>query len=365
MSTPSHRFAIKISVLFCLLVSWVSLSFAGVTVVTFSTTQLNFLQSSFLVNTQDSAVQSIVTYFYPQTQVGTWNYTSTDGSINTDGDMHLEICTASNGAEGDITCYGDSPFLPELMNATSGDVSHINSLAIHTSMTSWDGIIRFRSEHDCSGTGELHLEIHPVTRLYAWNGSSYALDSDYYSHFSTVPYGEGRTVSFYTEQFYDVETVTRPSADSVTLSLYEPAGNYVQYTTGEVTQGITQDSAGYYFMYHPTNPVCSGVTTRVRILPGTFAYNMAVSSTLSAGDTCLVNALTRQDFVTVYNIGTSLTVGASTTIRVGALIELIGLGISNIQKGPATPVQLWQFMTISNKSKEMKEPEKQVQVFSP
>lgn len=280
-----------------------------------------------LANSQYPAFNSNWQYIFPHTT------TSADGDIHTD----MAIDGAGTGSTGNNT--GESPIICEVINATSNQLSYLDSLT--GSEAIFRGIFRFYTEHP----SERHFELHPATELDRWNGAGFSLDTDYHSNIASVADGTTHTTSTLTGLIDGSETMsaTIESDNShVDFVLPSPSVNYVQYD-GTVLSGLTTDSTSSYFLLQPN--LLPTAILRCRIVANTAAASLA--SGLVANQTVTVNALTRTDMQAVGSQIASMTAGQSKTFP--RPVELITLGLPTIGPTPTpTPTPTPSSNSFSN-----------------
>src|SRR5437667_6949184 len=148
------------------------------TVITNTRAEVSFMAS--LWETDPIQISALANAQYPSVGGGTstWKFVFPGMSILSDGDIHINMGIAATGNTGTTSGNsGESPIVPEVINATSTNLSIIDGL--NGSQTIVRGIFRFYTEHITSGVGERKYEIHPATELLRWNGSVYVLTNDY------------------------------------------------------------------------------------------------------------------------------------------------------------------------------------------
>ena len=114
-------------------------------------------------------ISSLANGQYPQF-TNTWEYMSPSGSKASDGDEHINMAINSSGTGTTGGNQGESPIVPEIINATQ----LLGSSITHTKAR---GIFRFYTEH----ASERKYEIHPMTEADTWNGTAFVMSSDYHS----------------------------------------------------------------------------------------------------------------------------------------------------------------------------------------
>ena len=112
---------------------------------------------------------------YPSIGGGTstWQFIFPSFGTAADGDIHVNMAIDSSGTGKTGGNSSESPIVPEVINATSTNLTIIDGLNGQQAIVR--GIFRWYSEH----TGERKYEIHPATELLRWNGSAYILTNDY------------------------------------------------------------------------------------------------------------------------------------------------------------------------------------------
>jgi PKD repeat protein len=257
---------------------------------------------------------------YPNIGGGTnnWQYIDPHASISSDGDIHIDMAIDASGTGSTGNNSGESPIISEIINATSPNLTHIDSLNHAHAKTR--GIFRFYTEH----AGERHFEIHPMTELDTWNGSAFVLDADYHTNIAFD--ADGTTHASSTLQAVFTQSMTaQVMADNtnVIFTYTSPNVNYVQYA-GVAKSGVLNDSVSSYFLFTPTNPAVA-TTVRCRLVTNTAAAFNATG--LASNQTVTVNALTRWDLLGVSNQIASLGANQSSTFT--APVELITLSVSS------------------------------------
>src|SRR6266550_2591652 len=121
-----------------------------------------------LWETDSAAISPLTNAQYPNIGV-TWDYIVPHSSISADGDIHVDMAVDSAGSGSSSNNIGESPIIAEVINASSPQLSHLDSLSGHEAI--FRGIFRFYTEH----SSERHFEIHPATQLQTWNGAGFVL----------------------------------------------------------------------------------------------------------------------------------------------------------------------------------------------
>jgi len=280
-----------------------------------------------LWETDSIAISPLATAQYPAIN-GTWDYIVPHTSISSDGDIHTDMAVDSSGTGSNSNNYGESPIVCEVINATSNQLNHLDGLT--DQHATFRGIFRFYTEH----SGERHFELHPVTQLQRWNGSSFVTDIDYRSNITDVSDGASHATSTLTNLLNGTQTITATiSADnnSVTLSCPSPSVNYVQYD-GVALSGVLTDSVSQYFLFQPN--LVPEATVRCRLVTNTGAATMAAG--LAPDQALTVNALTRTDMAAVNTEVSGMTANQQKTFA--RPVEFITLDLPNVGPAPtATP----------------------------
>jgi len=253
-----------------------------------------------------------------------WQYIFPHTSISADGDIHTDMAVDNSGTGSNGNNTGESPIICEVINATSAQLSHLDSLTGAAAI--FHGIFRFYTEHP----GERHFELHPVVELDTWNGASFVADTDYHSNIVSVPDGTTHTTTTLTNLINGSETATatiESDGTHVDFVFPSPSVNYVQYD-GTVISGVTTDSTSSYFLLQPN--LVSTAVLRCRLVANSAAATAAAG--LVANQTVTVNALTRTDMAAVGSQIAGMTAGQSKTF--GRPVEFILLGLPTIGPTP-------------------------------
>ena len=286
----------------------------------FTNTRPEIAQMAGLWEVDSVEISSLVTNQYPAFGTNTWQYIFPHNSLAADGDVHIDMAIDASGTGKNGNNTGNSPIIAEVVNATSSQLSHLQSGGVVHSKTR--GIFRFYTEH----SGERHFEIHPVTELLTNNGpNSFGLDTNYRPNVTNVSDGATHPNSTLIGVFDGSDTMTTTVlADNnrVTINSPSPSVNYVQYA-GVALSGLTNDSVGPYFWFRPT--LVPSATVRCRIVTNTLAATAAAG--LFSNQTLTVNALTRTDMLVVSNRVAAL--GANQVDSFARPVELITLSIGN------------------------------------
>ncbi|MEP6811236.1 MAG: hypothetical protein ABI992_13410, partial [Chthoniobacterales bacterium] len=293
------------------------------TTITF--TRAEIAQMAALWETDTLAISPLADSQYP-TYTTNWQYIFPHSSISGDGDVHTDMAVDGSGTGSTGNNTGASPIVCEVINATSTDLSHLGSLTAARAI--FRGIFRFYSEH----AGERHFELHPLTELDTWNGSSFVLNSDYHSDIITDPNGTTHSDSTLTGVINGSQT-TNATVESdntrVDFVFPSPSVNYVQFA-GVALSAVTSDATSSYFLFRPN--LVPSATLRCRLVANTAAASAAAG--LSVNQTVTVNALTRTDMGFVAGQIASLGAGQSATFP--RQVELIVLGLPGLGP-PPTP----------------------------
>src|SRR5205085_156494 len=119
---------------------------------------------------------------YPQFS-NDWQYIFPHSNISADGDVHMDMAVSSSGYGSTNNNIGESPIIVEVINATSAQQANLQ--ALNGSRAKPKGIFRLYTEHP----SERHLELHPVTELSIWNGSSFVFSNNYHTNIDFVDDG--------------------------------------------------------------------------------------------------------------------------------------------------------------------------------
>jgi len=290
------------------------------TTITF--TRSDIANMAVLWETDCVSVSSLANAQYPNV-AGTWDFVVPHTIISSDGDIHVDMAIDAAGDGAASNNVGESPLICEVINATSTQLNHLDGLT--DQRATFRGIFRFYTEH----AGERHFELHPVTQLQRWNGSTFVNDTDYHSNIVAVADGTTHATSTLTSLLNGTQTMTATiTADnnSVTLNCPSPSVNYVQYD-GIAVSGLLSDTVSQYFVFQPNLVPEARVTCR--LVSTTSAASAAAGITPNQSVT--VNALTRTDMAAVNAQIGSMTANQQSTFT--RPIEFIVLGLPNI--GPA------------------------------
>ena len=291
------------------------------TVVTMTRTDVWFMAS--LWESDPIQISAVANAQYPSIGGGTstWQYIFPSFSTASDGDIHVNMAINSSGTGSTGGNSGESPIVPEVINATSTNLTIIDGLNGQRAIVR--GIFRWYSEH----TGERKYEIHPATELLRWNGSAYVLTNDYRPN---IKFDNGNTTQstahmISTFNGSDLMTAVVAVADSnlITFTYPSPRFNYCIYD-GVTLSGLTNDSVSQFFWLKPT--LVPTAVVRCRIVTNTVAATVAAG--LVSNQAVSVNALTRCDLLVVSNRIAALTAGQTGIFTWP--VELITLNFTNV-----------------------------------
>lgn len=291
------------------------------TTVTF--TRNDIAAMAMLWETDPVAISPLANAQYPAV-AGTWDFIVPHSSISADGDIHIDMAIDASGTGAGSNNFGESPIVGEVINATPGQLSHVDGLTNQRAICR--GIFRFYTEH----VGERHFEVHPLTQIQRWNGSAFVNDTDYHPNIVPVPDGGSHPASTLISLLNGSQTITASvAADNVTvmLSCPSPSVNYVQYD-GVAVSGLMADAVSQYFLFQPN--LVPDVTVRCRLIDNTAAASAAAA--LVANETVTVNALTRTDMGAVDSEVAAL--GPNQQKTFGRPVEFIVLGLPNVGPVP-------------------------------
>ena len=310
------------------LLIWVAALTAADANTTITFTRGDIANMATLWETDCVSISSLANNQYPNV-AGTWDYIVPHTTISADGDIHIDMAIDAAGDGAASNNVGESPLVCEVINATNTELNHLDGLT--NQRATFRGIFRFYTEH----AGERHFELHPVTQLQRWNGSSFVNDTDYHSNVTAVPDGTTHADSTLTSLLNGTQTFTATiSADdnSVTLSCPSPSVNYVEYD-GVAVSGVLSDAISQYFLFQPN--LVPDATVRCRLISNTVAA--AAAAGLVANETVTVNALTRTDMAEVQRQVAGL--AANDQVTFTRPVEFIVLGLPSTGPVPTpTPV---------------------------
>ncbi|MEY2539480.1 MAG: serralysin [Verrucomicrobiota bacterium] len=315
-----------IAILFCLGASLVAAR--ANTTITF--TRAEIANMSMLWETDCISISPLANAQYPNI-AGSWDFIFPHTSISSDGDIHIDMAIDSSGTGATGNNTGESPLICEVINASSTQLNHLDGMT--DQQATFRGIFRFYTEH----AGERHFELHPVTQLQRWNGSTFIGDTDYYANIVTVPDGASHAMSTLTGLLNGSQTMTATIAGdntNVTLNCPSPSVNYVQYD-GVVVSGLQSDALSQYFIFQPN--LVPDATVRCRLIANTGAASAAAG--LVASQAITVNALTRTDMGGVAAQIASMSANQQKSFA--RPVELIVLALPTIGPSPTpTPTAL-------------------------
>jgi len=291
------------------------------TSITFSRSDIASMAT--LWETDCVSVSSLANNQYPNV-AGVWDFIVPHTSISADGDIHVDMAidAAGDGAASNNT--GESPLICEVINANSSQLSHLGGLT--NQRATFRGIFRFYTEH----AGERHFELHPVTQLQRWNGSTFVADVDYHSNIVVVPDGASHTISTLTNLLNGSQMITATVAadnNAVTLGCPSPSVNYVQYD-GIAVSAMTSDTVSQYFLFQPN--LVPSATVKCRLISNTGAASAATA--IMPNQALTVNAMTRTDLAAVNSQVASMSANQQKSFP--RPIEFIVLGLPTIGPGP-------------------------------
>lgn len=253
--------------------------------ITFTRSDLAFMSG--LWQTDTASISVLANNQFPNYS-GSWSYIYPRNSISQDGDVHINM--GMNSTSGGVTGnnVGTSPIVAEPVNVTAQQLSQISGSGGYRASPS--GIFRFYTEH----LSEKHFEIHPVTNIRNWNGSTYINSVDYLTNIRKVVAGEAHSTATFISLLNSSQTVTAtvaPDNLSILFTFPSPSVNYVNYT-GALQSNILTDTISSYFVFKPD--LVTGVNVKCRLINGTSSYNYLITG-VQSGSRVVVNALTRTD----------------------------------------------------------------------
>src|SRR5207249_3418564 len=128
----------------------------ALTTITNTRTEISFMAG--LWEADSIQISALANGQYPQF-TNSWQYLFPHGNLAADGDIHIDMAVSSSGYGSTNNNTGESPIIAEVVNATSGQLSHLQTLK--ATQAKPQGIFRFYTEH----TAERHFELHPVTEI--------------------------------------------------------------------------------------------------------------------------------------------------------------------------------------------------------
>jgi PKD repeat protein len=284
-------------------------------------------QMASLWETDSIQISPLANAQYPQ-YTNDWQFIFPHANISADGDSHIDMGVNSTGDGSTNNNAGASPIVAEIVNATTNQLNNLQTLNGARAKTR--GIFRYYTEH----AGERHFELHPMTELLMWNGSTFVLSNDYRPNVNFVADGTTHAVSTLTNLLNGSQTITATvlsDNNRVVFTYPSPSVNYVQYD-GVTVSKLTNDFVSQYFLFRPDLVTQSVV--KCRIVTNTPAATAA--ATLVSNQTVTVNALTRTDMLSVSNQIASMTAGQTKTFA--RPIEFITLSVTNVGASPSLPV---------------------------
>jgi hypothetical protein len=291
------------------------------TTFTFSRDEVNTMAN--LWETDCVSVSPLPSAQYP-TVAGTWDFIFPHSNVSADGDIHVDMAISSSGTGATSNNTGASPLICEVVNATQTQLTHLTSLT--NQQATFRGVFRLYTEH----AGERHFELHPVTQLQRWNGSTFVQDTDYLSNIVADPDGTTHGSSVLAAVFDGSQTVSAtiaPDNVNITFVFPSPSVNYVQYV-GAALSGLQSDALGQYFLFRPD--LVPSATVRCRLIANSGAASAAAG--LAANQSVTVNALTRTDISSIAAQISAMNANDQKTFA--RPIELIVLGLPGIGPGP-------------------------------
>ena len=305
------------------------------TTITFTRAEVN--EMSMLWETDCVSVSPLPNAQYPAI-AGTWDFIFPHSNISADADIHIDMAIDSSGTGSSGNNTGNSPIVCEVINATSSQLNHLDGLV--AARASFRGIFRLYTEHPA----ERHFELHPVTQLQTWNGSTFVTDTDYHNNIVADPNGTTHPTSTLTSLLDGSQTITATMAAdniNVTLRCPSPSVNYVQYD-GITLTAVQSDALGQYFLFQPS--LVPGVTVRCRLIGNTAAASAAAG--LVTNQSITVNALTRTDMAAVSSQIATMNAGQQKTFM--RPVEFVVLGLLNIGPAPTPTPTATTFANSAN-----------------
>lgn len=278
-----------------------------------------------LWETDTLAISPLANAQYPPFS-GAWQFIFPRANISDDRDVHVDMAldAAGTGRTGNNT--GSSPIVCELTNATSSQLGFLSSLS--GQRATFRGIFRFYTEH----TAERHFELHPVTELDRWNGSTFARAADYHANVAAVADGFTHQQTTLTRLLDRSQTITaRVQSDNarVDFTFPSPSVNYVQYD-GTAVSSVTSDVTSSYFLFRPD--LVPSALVKCRLVANTGGASAATD--LRSNQPVSVNALTRTDMARVAEEVAPVSAGQAKIFP--RPIEFITLALPAIGPAPAT-----------------------------
>src|ERR1041384_6025553 len=127
------------------------------TVITNTRAEVSFMATLWEVD--PIQISGLANAQYPSVGGGTstWQFIFPSFSTASDGDIHVNMAIDSSGTGSTGGNSGESPIVPEVINATSTNLSIIDGLSGQQAIVR--GIFRFYTEHITGGVGERKYEI--------------------------------------------------------------------------------------------------------------------------------------------------------------------------------------------------------------
>jgi len=294
----------------------------GTTVITNTRAEIAFMAG--LWEADSVAISSLANAQFPKFS-NDWQYIFPSGSISADGDLHIAMAVDGSGSGSTNGNTGSSPLIAEVVNVTAAQFAALR--ALKGVQAKPRGIFRFYTEH----IAERHFELHPVTELYVWDGSSFVLSNDYRSNIKFVVDGAAPSTSVLSNLLNGSETMSATvAADDlhVAFTYPSPSYNYVQYD-GVTASDFALDALSPYFLFRPG--LVPQAIVKCRLVTNTEAAAMAAN--LFSNQSLTVNVLTRTDMLAVSNQVVALSAGQTSTFP--RPVEFIVLSITNL--GPMSP----------------------------
>src|SRR5258708_5990038 len=294
----------------------------GTTVITNTRAEIAFMAG--LWEADSAQISSLANAQLPKFS-NDWQYIFPSGGISADGDLHIAIAVDGSGYGSTNGNTGTSPIIAEVVNVTAAQFAALR--ALKGVQAKPRGIFRFYTEH----IAERHFELHPVTELYVWDGSSFVLSNYYRSNIKYVADGTAPSTSVLSNLLNGSETMTATvAADDlhVAFTYPSPSYNYVQYD-GVTASDIALDALSRYFLFRPG--LVPRAIVKCRVVTNTVAA--ATAANLFSNQSLTVNVLTRTDMLAVSNQIAALSAGQTSTFP--RPVEFIVLSITNL--GPMSP----------------------------
>ena len=294
----------------------------GTTVITNTRAEIAFMAG--LWEADSAQISSLANAQLPKFS-NDWQYIFPSGGISADGDLHIAMAVDGSGYGSTNGNTGTSPIIAEVVNVTAAQFAALR--ALKGVQAKPRGIFRFYTEH----IAERHFELHPVTELYVWDGSSFVLSNYYRSNIRFVADGTAPSTSVLSNLLNGSESMTATvAADDlhVAFTYPSPSYNYVQYD-GVTASDLTMDALSPYFLFRPG--LVPQAIVKCRVVTTTASATMAAN--LFSNQSLTVNVLTRTDMLAVSNQIAALRAGQTSTFP--RPVEFIVLSITNL--GPMSP----------------------------